>query len=165
MKLIDTMADRVALYNNTKTDLDLKSASDTLHYIEEQVIPGLLQNDKDFVGKILFQKISKNDNIERVVNKLNTFDLNNNFVCIYSYGPHVQKMLSIVEIFKKMKTVNKDTKIIQWNKLTMFKLIEEGRNELLEKKTIIPICITFITCSETLTSTVFENDQNKFTKQ
>ena len=46
-----------------------------------------------------------------------------------------------------------------------FKNIEEGRNELLEKKTIVPILITLMTTSDSLTSSIFQNDKNMFTQQ
>ncbi|SMN22480.1 similar to Saccharomyces cerevisiae YGR030C POP6 Subunit of both RNase MRP and nuclear RNase P [Maudiozyma saulgeensis] len=153
------------LYKGSDIPVELNSTSATLNFIQEHIVPDLLRDDPTLTEKIIFNKISKNSNIERTVDILCQKDSVNNFICIYSYGPHLQKLLSIVEIFKKVKSDTSDVKINQWNKMAMFKTVEEGRNELLEKKTIVPILITFITTSQSLASPVFENDKNMFTKQ
>ncbi|CAB4256777.1 similar to Saccharomyces cerevisiae YGR030C POP6 Subunit of both RNase MRP and nuclear RNase P [Maudiozyma barnettii] len=152
-------------YKGADIPVELSSTSNTLNFIQEHIIPDLLRDDPTLQEKIIFNKISKNSSIEKVVDRLCQKDSENHFICIYSYGPHLQKLLSIVEIFKKVKTEKDNVKINQWTKMAMFKTVEEGRNELLEKKTIVPILITFITVSASLTSPVFENDQNMFTNQ
>lgn len=38
----------------------------------------------------------------------------------------------------------------QWNKLTSFDIIKEGRNELLEKKLKVPILIAFVSGSDAM---------------
>ena len=125
-----------------------------------------LTDDSKNSTLIQYHGVSKNDNIKQSVNKLNKqIDADNESfekqraLCIYSYGPHIQKMLSILEIFKKSYS-NNDKKLYQWNKLTSFDIIGEGRNELLEKRLKVPILVTLVSDSETM-----DLNLNLFSKQ
>lgn len=76
-------------------------------FSKKSVMPSLANNGNNSTS-IQYHGISKNDNIKKSVNKLdkqiNIADRSlglQQVVCIFSYGPHIQKMLSILEIFKK----------------------------------------------------------------
>ncbi|CCF58976.1 hypothetical protein KAFR_0F03800 [Kazachstania africana CBS 2517] len=156
------MSKKIVIYNGAETSLDLSSISETLTFIEQVVIPNIFQNDQEnLLRSVKFLKVSKNDSIKSSVDKLQSFTFHKDTVCLYSYGPHIQKLLSIVEIAKS--TI--DTNCKQWNKLTNFELSQEGRNELLEKRTIVPILIAFLTISEEFNYDFFKNELNGFTKQ
>ena len=74
---------------------------------------------------------------------------------LVAYGVHVQKALSIIEIFK---TTENGKALHQFNKLDSFIEIKAGRNELLDRKVNLPILITLFTKQEV-------KSLNKFTKQ
>lgn len=133
--------------------------------IQNEIIQRIL-GDKKFLyqDNVRFRKITKNDNIKQTIDKLQKDNLKEEIQCFYSYGIHLQKMLSVIEIYKRV-VKNSSTKLEQYNKLTNFVAIEEGRNVLLEKKTRIPVLIVFISAEQNKT---LERDlliQKKFTKQ
>lgn len=152
-------------YKGNDIPIQIDSIAGTLNYIQEHILPEMFKDDPTITGKLIYSKISKNSNIEKTVTSLCNKDIDDKFICLYSYGPNTQKMLSIIEIFKKVKSEKDSKQIRQWNKMITFKNIEEGRNELLEKKTIVPILITLMTTSDSLTSSIFQNDKNMFTQQ
>ncbi|KAG0661196.1 hypothetical protein C6P45_001416 [Maudiozyma exigua] len=152
-------------YKGTDVPVQISSITNTLNYIQEHILPDIFEDDPTITEKLIYSKISKNSNIEKTVTALCNKEIDDKFICLFSYGSNIQKMLSIVEIFKKVKTEKDLKQMRQWNKMISLKNIEEGRNELLEKKTIVPILITLITTSESLTSPIFQNDKNMFTQQ
>ncbi|CCC66759.1 hypothetical protein NCAS_0A02010 [Naumovozyma castellii] len=107
--------------------------------------PGLATNTKRVC-------ITKNANIKHTVDKLQgLLESTEGFVCLEAHGPHLQKMLSILEITKKViKEKDTSTTIHQWNRMLSFQSIQPGRNELLERKINIPILICFISTSSDL---------------
>ncbi|EJS43693.1 pop6p [Saccharomyces arboricola H-6] len=153
-------------YNETNANLDLNSCGQCLRFLQETIIPSLA-NDSNNSSSIQYHGISKNDNIKQSINKLDkqtTAAAGNSgkqqqVLCVFSYGPHIQKMLSILEIFRK-KCIKDNKKLHQWNKLTSFDITKEGRNELLDKKLKVPILITFISDSE-----ITDLNLHLFTKQ
>lgn len=152
-------------YKGNDIPVQIDSITDTLNYIQEHILPEIFKDDPSITEKVIYTKISKNSNIEKTVTALYNKDIDDKFICLYSYGSNTQKMLSIIEILKKVKSEKDSKQTRQWNKMITFRNIEEGRNELLEKKTIVPILITLITTSDTLTSSIFQNDKNMFTQQ
>lgn len=152
-------------YKGNDVPVQIDSITGTLNYIQEHILPEIFKDDTTITDKLIYSKISKNSNIEKTVTSLCNKDIDDKFICLYSYGSNTQKMLSIIEIFKKVKSEKDSKQIRQWNKMITFKNIEEGRNELLEKKTIVPILITLMTTSDSLTSSIFQNDKNMFTQQ
>ncbi|CAI6516297.1 AIS_HP2_G0019240.mRNA.1.CDS.1 [Saccharomyces cerevisiae] len=142
-------------YNEINTNLEISSSGQCLRFIQETIVPSLTNNG-DNTTSIQYHGISKNDNIKQSINKLKkqvcTTDGNSGqqrVLCVFSYGPHIQKMLSILEIFKK-DYIKSNKKIYQWNKLTSFDIKREGRNELLEKKLKVPILIAIVSRSEAM---------------
>lgn len=128
-------------YNGQLAPIDLTHQFQCMEYIQNHVIPSCMDGTIE-IGTISYRKITKNDNIKETIDKLETLDTP--YVCLYSYGPHIQKLLSIVEILKKVLLEKQVDTPRQWNKLTCFNLTTEGRNELLEKHTRVPILITMI---------------------
>ena len=152
-------------YNEISRDLDISSSTQCLRFLKETVIPSLANNGNNSTS-IQYHGISKNDNIKKSVNKLdkqiNIADRSlglQQVVCIFSYGPHIQKMLSILEIFKK-GYIKSNKKIYQWNKLTSFDIKREGRNELQEERLKVPILVTLVSDSE-----IIDLNLHSFTKQ
>lgn len=148
-------------FNSQLINVDLKDQSSTNKYIQEVLIRNFINSDPDLFDEIIFRKVTKNDKINEAVNKLSSFIDQKKVYCLYSYGPHIQKMISIIEIFKRSQDIN----LTQWNKLANFELVEQGRNELLSKKTKVPILIAFLKFDKDFTSLTFENDKNCFSKQ
>ena len=152
-------------YNAINRDLDISSSSQCLRFLQETVIPSLASNT-DNSTSILYHGISKNDNIKQSINKLNKqinatdgSSSQQHALCVFSYGPHIQKMLSILEIFKKGYIKN-NKKLYQWNKLTSFDITREGRNELHENRLKVPILVTLVSDSE-----ITDLNLQLFTKQ
>ena len=179
------MTKHEVLFNGQSTGLDLTSAQQVLKYIKDKVIPSVLGSqavgdveaatDKTPLDTMEYVKITKNDSIERLVGKLRTIDVSSTAICLYSYGPHIQKMLSSIEIYKntmqsrksKAKSATDNVEPVQWNKLLRFQVITQGRNELLEKKVMVPIMITIIAPSGSTSVLEALRNQNLggFTKQ
>ncbi|QLQ81581.1 hypothetical protein HG537_0F03420 [Torulaspora globosa] len=125
-------------YDGLDAGIDLGDQESSMKYIYDNIISNCIEgSDNIGDGIILYRKITKNDNIKQTIDKLENTDCQ--YTCLYSYGPHIQKMLSIVEIFKRKVSCVK-----QWNKLTCFIVTKEGPNELIEKHTRVPILITVI---------------------
>lgn len=132
-------------FDGEETQLDLADQAGCMQFIRDQVIPGCIDNCQDLEGDALaFRKITKNDSIQQTLEKLEAGKAR--FQCLYSYGPHIHKLLSVVEIFKKMESNKTGEKALprQWNKLSCFVSVQQGRNELLEKRTRVPILIVVI---------------------
>ncbi|KOG99529.1 ribonuclease P/MRP protein subunit POP6 [Saccharomyces eubayanus] len=153
-------------YGESNTNLDISSYTQCLLFLQESIIPPLT-NNSDNGTLIQYHGISKNDNIKQSIDKLSkqitasavNLEQQQHVLCVFSYGPHIQKMLSILEIFRKSYTKDHES-LHQWNKLTSFDVIKEGRNELLEKKLKVPILITFVSGSNAMGL-----DLHGFTKQ
>ena len=181
------MTEHKVLFNGQSTGLDLASVQRVLQYIKDKVIPNVLdvKAATDTVADVAtvktpldtmeYVKITKNDSIERLVDKLKRIDVSGTAMCLYSYGPHIQKMLSIIEIYKKTVQSRKseagsatdNVEPIQWNKLLRFQVVSRGRNELLEKKIMVPIMITVIAPSSSTSALEAPRSQNLegFTRQ
>ena len=149
-------------YNDALTPVDPGVRNDVFQYVRNSIVPSILQDDKEIQKHIIYHRVILGDSVAKCTKRFAEQDPSTHLLCIYAYGPHIQKMVSAVEVYKK--TLGQ-TKVTQWNKMTMFRLVEPGVNELLEKKTIVPILVTFITTSEALNSPVFDNDLHQFTKQ
>ena len=82
-------------------------------------------------------------------------------ICCYAYGSHLQKLLTVIEIYKQKS----DKSIVQFNKLQSFTVIKEKHgNELLDQKLIVPIMI--IVLSSEGSNNFLESLENEgFTKQ
>lgn len=122
------MAGRV-LYNGLDTGLSLDSCPQCIEYIKT-LLPDL---------DTPIEKVSKNDKISSRVNKIRGILKDNKSVAVVAYGVHVQKMASIVEITKKdIDSVD------QYNKLLSFEWIRPGKNELLDRKSRVPILVSLL---------------------
>lgn len=159
-----TMSRRV-LYCGHPTELDLLDQVNSYKYIKNIIIPNLLLDDRELLNKIRFFKVTKNDKIKNVLDNLKKFQ-NNEIVCIYAYGQHLQKLLSIVELYKTKILLNGKIEFKQWNKLSSFDVISQGKNELLDKKIKVPILLTFITTNKVYFKLeTFINETNGFCEQ
>lgn len=137
----------VVEYSNKETDLQLLNYSQCLKFIQEHVVPDMLAGSNINGNEITYRKITKNDNIRETVDKLQSDPLP--VTCIFTYGPHIQKMLSILEIYKKVIYENSDDsrsniKIHQWNKLSWFTNKVDSKNELIQTCKRIPIMLTVV---------------------
>lgn len=150
-------------YCNKETGLQLPNYSECLKFIREHVVPDMV------AGSITdnetgYYKVTKNDSIRRMVEKLQLESTPT--VCVFSYGAHIQKMLSILEIYKK--TINKekkDVKIHQWNKLNWFVNKVESRNELIHSSKRVPILVVVITRGDDEISGKIQLESKGFTRQ
>lgn len=152
-------------FDNEALDADLNDQIGSMNLIEKQVIPRLLgQSTWLNASNIKYRKITKNDNIKQTIHKLEKGDLKEEIQCIYSYGNHLQKMLSVIEIYKKVLEA-KSIKCQQYNRITCFTSVQEGRNLLLEKKIRVPIMVVFIVDGEHSDSPKDLLEQGGFTRQ
>ncbi|CAH02196.1 ribonuclease P/MRP protein subunit POP6 [Kluyveromyces lactis] len=152
------MASSKLKYNEIEVEgIDPSTYVECSTYIKEKIIPETLRSagwnnaSETSVGAII--SYSKNSNIKQCVDQLAAITADT-FVLV-AYGVHVQKALSIIEIFK---TTENGKALHQFNKLDSFIEIKAGRNELLDRKVNLPILITLFTKQEV-------KSLNKFTKQ
>lgn len=146
-------------YMGEKHDIDINSQVQCNEVISQYITTKILTSD--MVQKFTMLKISKNHNIKDKVETLLKNELKN--YCLFAYGPHIQKLLSVVEIFKSRQP---DIKWKQYNKIQNFDIVKNGPNELIDKKISIPILICFIISDDDLSANVvFEDERNQFTKQ
>lgn len=152
-------------YEDKVVQIELANQSQSMQFIKDVVIPSLLNESHGVLNELTYRKVTKNDSIQQAIEKLEK--VSSQFLCIYSYGAHIQKMLSILEIFKKVmkKDPNGTGELHQWNKLTSFVCTQQGRNELLEKRTRVPILISLVRMSTLLPAFVLELEQAGFTAQ
>lgn len=88
--------------------------------------------------------IKKGDKIQKRVSQLLTTVLERDEpVFLMSSGESLQKMISILEIFKLKLKDNKDFKFEQFNKLDHFKTFIK-KNEILSKEIKVPVLYTLI---------------------
>ncbi|CAL9734118.1 ribonucleases P/MRP protein subunit Pop6p [Monosporozyma servazzii] len=151
------------LYSEHPTDLDLTNQVQSYKYIQEIIIPNLLVDDNKLLTCIKYFKVTKNDKIKSILENLQKHQ-QTGLICLYGYGPHLQKLLSIIELYKTKILDN--TPFKQYNKLTSFDVISQGRNELLDRKTKVPILISFFTINEAFFNLdTFTNEKYGFTEQ
>lgn len=132
-------------FDGEDAHIDLDDQGQCMQFIRDKVIPGCVDDCQALEGEmIMFRKITKNNSIQQTLEKLEAGK--SRFVCVYAYGPHIHKLLSVVEIFKKISSRKSESKVTlkQWNKLSSFVSVQQGQNELLEKRTRVPILITVI---------------------
>ncbi|KAJ9572548.1 uncharacterized protein HLK63_K03839 [Nakaseomyces glabratus] len=132
-------------YEGTNVEIDLSNFSQCSEYIKNQILPTML-GEPNTEFNYITTKVSKNDKIKDKVSSLEKNVKDNNFVIIVSYGDHIQKMVTIVEILKK--NFAKDTILHQWNRLHSFEHIKPGKNELLEVRTKVPIMVTALSLAD-----------------
>ncbi|CAL9728918.1 ribonucleases P/MRP protein subunit Pop6p [Monosporozyma unispora] len=151
------------LYSEHNTDLDLNNQTKSYKYIQDIIIPNLLIDDNKLLACIKYFKVTKNDKIKSTLDNLQKHQ-QDGIICLFGYGPHLQKLLSIIELYKSKILQDKPFK--QYNKLTSFDVVSQGRNELLDKKVKVPILITFITVNEAFFKLdTFTNEKYGFTEQ
>lgn len=152
-------------YEDKVAQIELANQSQCMQFIKDVVIPSLFNDSGNLLNEVSYRKVTKNDNIQQTIEKLEK--ASSQLLCIYSYGTHIQKMLSILEIFKKVmkKDPNGTDELHQWNKLTSFVCTREGRNELLERRTRVPILITLVRLSTLSPAFVLKLEQAGFTVQ
>ncbi|AQZ13068.1 POP6 (YGR030C) [Zygosaccharomyces parabailii] len=129
-------------YCNRDTGLHLPSQSQCMQFVQEHVVPDMLKMT-DGSPEMSFRRVTKNDNIKQAVERL--YNDSSPVTCIFAYGPHIQKMLSILEICKKALAEQNQGELHQWNRLACFVLIEEGRNDLVECRRRVPILVSIVT--------------------
>ncbi|CCK70135.1 ribonuclease P/MRP protein subunit POP6 KNAG_0D03890 [Huiozyma naganishii CBS 8797] len=153
-----------AHYHNEDTGIDLADQKSSFKYIEDRIIPQLLSKDEGVLSLVKFRKVTKNDKIKLSIDTLSKIDLKSNILSLCAYGPHIQKLLSIVEIFKG--TLKGGDPFKQWNAINSFEVVKPGVNELLDKKLKVPILFIFITMDESMfSSPVFKKNNTGFTEQ
>lgn len=145
------------------TDDNLKC----FHYIEHQVIPSLIAaQDRQLLKepKVQYISVSKNSKIREKVARLHKELVSENLICLFAYGPHIQKMLSIIELSKSKWTGK--SPIEQRNKLSSFKMVVHGPNELIDKNRNVPILVSYISNEpEVFKIGTFANESLGFTAQ
>ncbi|CCE65262.1 hypothetical protein TPHA_0K01280 [Tetrapisispora phaffii CBS 4417] len=154
------MTDAQVLFNENSTELALDNHTQTLQYIQDAVIPNMLGPLDVSIDHYL--KVNKNNNIKKSVRRtLRSLSDSASTLCIYSYGKHIQKLLSILQITSAR--LPKGTKLQQWNKLSSFTQIKHKHgNELIDDKITIPIFITVVTTGDAQLDPLYSA---KFTKQ
>lgn len=129
---------RVILFHGRVVDVELTNYKLCFQFIRDNLVSNFINNfsDEDFI------EISKNSKITKTVSSIQDklkLETRRIPLIICSYGSHIQKSLSIIEIFKSLSGNHQNYK--QLNKLSEFTYIIPGRNELLEQKINIPILI------------------------
>lgn len=152
----------VVEYCNMETSLQLPNYSECLKFIQERVVPDMLAGSI-IDNEISYRKVTKNDSIRRVVEKLQSESTPT--MCVFSYGPHIQKMLSILEIYKKTIYKDKNVKLHQWNKLNWFINKVESHNELIHTRKRVPILVVFIIRGDEQVAPKVQLESKGFTKQ
>lgn len=155
-KLSDASGRGIVLFEGIKTDLNIENTAECSDYIRDKIVLKLFKRNLLEDSNVCVKHLNKNSNIKKSVSELQTsFSAKKKTLVICSYGMHIQKMLSILEIFKASLTQEKDKKeekasscFQQHNKLACFTLVTVGRNELLDKKTSVPILVTVIASPE-----------------
>lgn len=145
------------LYLNKPVQLDIGNQVDCFQFIKTTVLDDTLKSDS--VRESF--KVTKNDNIKKSIDKLMRLLGPTSSICCYAYGSHLQKLLTVIEIYKQKS----DKSIVQFNKLQSFTVIKEKHgNELLDQKLIVPIMI--IVLSSEGSNNFLESLENEgFTKQ
>ncbi|CAR25967.1 hypothetical protein ZYGR_0A05380 [Zygosaccharomyces rouxii] len=150
-------------YCNKETGLQLPNYSECLKFIEDHVVPDMLAGSM-MDSKISYRKVTKNDSIRRVVEKLQAESTP--ITCVFSYGPHIQKMLSILEIYKKViYKEDKTVKLHQWNKLNWFINKVETHNELIHTRKRVPILLVIIIREDDQLAARVQLESKGFTRQ
>ncbi|CAR25368.1 ribonuclease P/MRP protein subunit POP6 [Lachancea thermotolerans CBS 6340] len=132
------------LYLNAETGLEASDSPGCFQYIADKVLPSLL-GELD-LPKCYVRYLSKNTKIEEYVADLASQFADNKALVLYSYGSHVQKAVTIIELAKRRIAVETPgAGLDHRNKLSRFVNIVPGRNELLERKINVPILVALIT--------------------
>lgn len=150
-------------YRNNETGLQLSNYSGCLKFIQEHVVPDMLTG---WIPnhEVSYRKVTKNDSIRRMIDKLQSESTPT--ICVFSYGPHIQKMLSILEIYTKtMYKENKSVKLQQWNKLNWFVNKVESCNELIHTRRRVPILVVIIRRDDDEQASKVQLESKGFTRQ
>lgn len=157
--------DKKVNYCGHLTELNLDNQVECYKYIRDVIIHNLLNDEPGFLSNIKFFKITRNDKIKSVLENIQKHQ-EGNLICLFGYGPHLQKQLSIAELYKSKILSDKSTPFKQWNKLLAFDVVSQGRNELLDKRIKVPILLIFFTTNEEyFKSGIFTNEKYGFTEQ
>lgn len=152
-------------YCGHPVEIDLLDQVNSYKYIKEVIIPNQLLDDTELLSKIKYFKITKNDKIKNLLENLKKHQ-NDGIICMFAYGQHLQKILSVVELYKTKILLAEKTEFKQWNKLLSFDVISQVKNELLDKKIKVPILLIFITTNkEYFNLKTFTNETNGFCEQ
>lgn len=152
-------------YCGHPTKIDLSDQVNSYKYMKNIIIPNQLLDDAKLLSKIKYFKITKNDKIKNLLENLKKHQ-NDEITCIFAYGQHLQKALSVVELYKTKILLPDKVMFKQWNKLLSFDVISQGKNELLDKKIKVPILLIFITTNqEYFKLETFINETNGFSEQ
>lgn len=128
------------LYKDEEIKVDGNSYVECSTFIKQIIIPSitkdveLLKDLQDLEVVSYSKNASIKESVDALLQKIKTKPA----VIVVSFGPHIQKMLTIVEILKGLKL---DFKLHQFNKLDLLVNVLPGRNELLDKRSNIPILI------------------------
>lgn len=146
------------LYLNRETELEASNYSACIEFIRQRLV-SVVEEDVRKVNDskpIHVTSFSKNANIKDSVERLLKLCDKDTDLLLVTYGPHVQKTLSIIEIFKSSITDKKS--LHQFNKLDTLTSIKPGRNELLDSRVNVPILTVLFTHAD-------KNVISGFTKQ
>ncbi|SCU80527.1 LAMI_0B02784g1_1 [Lachancea mirantina] len=141
-------------FEGKPTQLSPKDTVKCFKYIEKEVLRSLVS--EKLLAESYVKYVSKNTQIKDFVAELQQRCTDSHqSILLYSYGAHVQKAVTVVEIFKKeMRRGDADDApaqkggIKQYNALSCFVNVVQGRNELLERKLNIPVLIVALVPSE-----------------
>lgn len=127
---------------DVETGLQASQTKACFEYVRKHVLPRSI--DFEQLPSHHVRYLSKNSSIRDYVDELSVcFKTKEQNLILYSFGAHIQKALTIVEILKKSLSKGQeegaDGAYKQFNRLDRFVNVVPGRNELLEKKISIPI--------------------------
>ncbi|CUS22711.1 LAQU0S06e04302g1_1 [Lachancea quebecensis] len=132
------------LYLNAETGLDVSDSPACFQYIADKILPSLL--DELELPKCYVRYLSKNTKIEEYVAELASQLADKRTLVLYSYGSHVQKAVTIIELAKRhFAAETPGAGLDHRNKLSRFVNVVPGRNELLERRVNVPVLVALIT--------------------
>lgn len=100
-KLSDASGRGIVLFEGIKTDLNIENTAECSDYIRDKIVLKLFKRNLLEDSNVCVKHLNKNSNIKKSVSELQTsFSAKKKTLVICSYGMHIQKMLSILEIFK-----------------------------------------------------------------
>lgn len=125
-------------YQNAPTDLKLSDTALCFKYIGDKVVPSLL--DEIDTEQCYIRYLSKSTKIPDYVEDLVSQFTAGKTLVLYSYGSHVQRAVTLIELVKK-QLAGETFDLLHSNKLSCFVNVVPGRNELLERKINVPILV------------------------
>ncbi|AET40548.1 ribonuclease P/MRP protein subunit POP6 Ecym_6160 [Eremothecium cymbalariae DBVPG len=135
------------LFNGQPIPANLAEPETCFAYIKAKIIDCLLlevHGQRDRFAVDAYAQIGSQDQVQTVVRRLLVkLAEKKQPVLMYSYGKHVQRLLSTVETLKK-QLCDREFPFEQFNHMSCFVHVRVGRNELLEQRINIPVLVVVI---------------------